>query len=338
MDGLTLRDEIKRVNDYMKEFLPVNGGKGKAGEIFQAVMMDQGKQLRPKLLLLAGRLGPDYARKRDRLCKLAALIELTHMASLIHDDIIDNSPLRRGKPTIQARFGKDMAVYAGDLILGRLLRILIQEEFHEPGLLIGKTIEDMCRGEIGQFDCRFRMEVSVEEYLSNIYGKTASMFVTVCLAGGLESGCGARLLTLLVQLGEHMGYLFQLRDDLLDVLSTQRKEGKPVHMDFREGIFTLPVLYAMEHPAYRARVQALANRAAAGQLTEQDVSVLSVLIRQSGGIERTVRLMHHHQACAENLLQQFPGCAATELIGGMLALLSADHLLAGEGDAGATVG
>lgn len=301
-----LREEMLLVERYLNKFLAPEQEKGCVAEIIRAVTATSGKRYRPRLVLLTGRLGPDYPACRERLCKLGALVEMVHMASLIHDDIVDDSPLRRGCQTIQSRFGKDMAVYTGDLILGRVMRILFQEGMAQSGVLLARTIEDMCQGEIGQFHCRYRIDTTVEDYLDNIYGKTVSMFVTACRIGGGESGCSENILHTLSSLGEQLGYLFQVRDDLLDFLSDARREGKPVHMDFWEGVFTLPILHTLAHPDYGPKIQAFVELAKAGLLTERDLQELNGLIRAAGGLDATAEFMDDRVQMAWRALDALP--------------------------------
>lgn len=197
MKGLELpglHEEMKLVKQYINEFLTQDLKNSKVEEIAGTVLAASGKGYRPRLLLLTARMGEGYPRCRERLCKMGALIEMVHTASLIHDDIVDDSPLRRGCATVQSRFGKDMAVYAGDLILGRVMHTLFRDGMWELGFYLGQTIEDMCRGEIGQLECRYRTDTTAGQYEANIFGKTASLFITACRAGAMESGCEKNIL------------------------------------------------------------------------------------------------------------------------------------------------
>lgn len=301
-----MQENLNRVRRFLAEFLPPEREQGRMEDILTAVMSSKGKGYRPLLLLTAGRCGPSYESARDNLCRLGAIVELIHMASLVHDDIVDDSPLRRGQATIQNRFGKDMAVYTGDMILARTMGIVFREGFYQAGTLLCSTIENMCRGEIGQYDCRFHIDTPVETYLSNIYGKTVALFEAVCRIGGMESGCGEELCETLAAFGRHLGYLFQIRDDLLDFVSAESREGKPIHMDFREGIFTLPVLYTYGNPAYRDAVAALAQEAKNGTFFDEQTKQLDHLVFRSGGITATVEQMELHQNAALELTNLLP--------------------------------
>ena len=124
-----LENEIDLVESYIQEYLRPAGLNQAVEDILSEVLTGSGKKIRPLLLLLAGRCGDHYQENRDRLCQLGALLEMVHLASLIHDDIVDDSPLRRGRPTIQSRFGKNMAVYAGDLVLSRVMNVLFNNHY-----------------------------------------------------------------------------------------------------------------------------------------------------------------------------------------------------------------
>ena len=317
-----LQNELKHVSDEMERLLPREWNQGKVGEIVQAVLAGRGKGYRPSLLLLMGRIGPNYSACKQRLYRLGALVEFVHMASLIHDDIIDDSFLRRGKPTIQAKFGKKTAVFSGDLILGQVMSVLLKDRMRESGMLIAGTVQDMCRGEITQSVCRYRADVSQEEYYANIYGKTASMFVTVCKIGGLESGCSEKTVEMLGEIGLHLGYLFQIRDDLLDFLPKNEEDGKPVRMDFREGVLTLPVIFTLEKTEYRAEMEQLIEAAKANNLSKEQLDRLDQLILSAGGFVRTAEAAEGHRSRVEELLSALPKGKEVKAIQHLISLLS----------------
>ncbi len=217
--------EMEQVEQCLSEYLCDPGYGGAVAEILADLKKSKGKRLRPGLLLMASRYGADFRKTREKLCRLGALVELVHMASLVHDDIVDDAPIRRGLPTTQAKYGKDMAVYAGDLILSRIVQSLFRDGFEPVGKDFGDTVEAMCLGELGQMECRFREDATAEQYMRNIYGKTAALCRLACLAGARMSGCSEEIQAQLEQLGIHFGYMFQIRDDLLDFVSDSAAEG-----------------------------------------------------------------------------------------------------------------
>ena len=310
-----LRADMEGVDAVLDRLLTVEPELGRLGDILREVAASRGKRYRPLLLLLAARCGPDWQTKRPALHALGAVIELIHMASLIHDDIVDDSPLRRGRATVQSRFGKDMAVYAGDVLLARAMRFIFEERLYGAGLETTRTIERMCRGEIGQFDCRFRLDTPVERYLDNIYGKTVALFESACRLGCETAGADSAVADALGRFGRRLGYLFQIRDDLLDFVSDESREGKPVHADFREGVFTLPVLFAYQRPKARDALAELAARAREGGFSDADAAALNTLVRQSGGLDQAAACMREHSAAAVRLAEALPQPAGAALAG-----------------------
>lgn len=301
-----LLQEMRQVEEYLSEYMRDPGCGGAVGEILRDAGASKGKRLRPRLLLMAGRYGRDFEKSRDRLCRLGALVELVHMASLIHDDIVDDAPLRRGMPTTQAKYGKDMAVYAGDLLLSRIVQSLFRDGFVRAGAMFGEAVEAMCCGEIGQMECRYREDVTVAQYMRNIYGKTAALCRLACVAGAAECGCSGAVLAQLGELGINFGYMFQIRDDLLDFVSDAAQEGKCTQADFREGILTLPVLYAMEESQARPQILALLREAEAGRFDSDGALRLADLVRASGGFVRAAADMEMYAARALHAIEKLP--------------------------------
>ncbi|MDR1278832.1 MAG: polyprenyl synthetase family protein [Treponema sp.] len=301
-----LQDDLRLVDVYVDEYLHDESGHTGLRSVLNEINATGGKKVRPMVLLLAGRFGPKWPGCRERLCKMGAAVEMIHTASLIHDDIVDDSPLRRGRQTVQSKFGKEMAVYAGDFVLSRIVYYLFKEASTEAGMLLAKTVEVMCYGEIGQLARSYDTETTIEDYLSNIFGKTASLFVAACAIGAMESGCGEKTSMLLRQIGEHIGYLFQLRDDLLNVTSSARQEGKPVHSDFMNGTYTMPIIHALHHPAGR-RLREVIHTIGTGAAVSWEVEEeIQNIVNSSRGIEFTRETIDAHAAQARDLLESLP--------------------------------
>lgn len=221
-----LQQEMEQVEKYLSDYLRDPGYGGAVGNILRDMQMSKGKRLRPRLLLMASRYGDGQEPgRREKLCRLGALVELVHMASLIHDDIVDDAPLRRGLPTTQCKYGKDMAVYAGDLILSRIVQSLFRDGFYRVGALFGQAVESMCLGELGQMECRGRDDITVEQYMHNIYGKTAALCRLACLAGAVESGCSEDVQAQLEQLGINFGYMFRSAMTCWILFPTRRRKA-----------------------------------------------------------------------------------------------------------------
>lgn len=303
IDGL--EDDLKQAEGYLEELAQAPEEWASLSAVLSSSSVQRGKRLRPALVLLTGRLGPDYPACRDRLCRAAAMVELAHAASLIHDDIVDDSPLRRGRPTVQSRFGKDMAVYAGDFLLSRLFLFLMEQDMGRCGLLLARCMSDMCCGEIRQYQAQFNTEATEEAYFESLLGKTASLFAVSCELGALESGCGPKDIESLREFGRNLGVLFQLRDDLLDFTSSQQAEGKPVHSDFKQGLYTLPVLHGFQDPDVGPLLKEAARQV---QRDGSDAlcARMEELVARSGGIAYAVSVMEQYERQARCLLETLP--------------------------------
>ena len=316
-----LRQDLEQTEKYLAEYLQDPGFGGAISQILRDQAASKGKRLRPRLLLLAGRYGERFQESRDRLSRLGALVEMVHMASLIHDDIVDDAPLRRGMPTTQAKYGKDRAVYAGDLLLSRIVQSLFRHGFTEVGVHFGDAVESMCLGELGQMGCRYRDDMTVDQYMQNIYGKTAALCRLACIAGAIESGCSEAVQSRLEDLGTNFGYMFQIRDDLLDFTSDAMHEGKATQADFREGIFTLPVLYALQEGKYRPEICAMIGEAKEGTFSGKNAARLAELVAASGGLDRAAADMKRYAQKAMQAVDSLPRHDVSDYFGDMLRKL-----------------
>ena len=290
---MTREAELDRVRQCIRTMTAHSFAGTETGAVLDDVLGSAGKMVRPRLLLLSSGFGPFKEERSERICLLAAMVELTHMASLVHDDIVDDARFRRGKPSVQSRYGKDAAVYAGDFLISRVNYWEAKEDLREAAMLLSETVEKMCTGEIGQAVCRYREDVTAEEYLRNIRGKTAALFRTACLLGAREAGCPEEEAEKLGTVGENIGIMFQFRDDLLDYISTPEACGKDTRKDFLEGIYTIPVIFAAETKAARERLLPLMRQNKAGTLTESGLRQMEELVLESG-VERIRQEIHRY--------------------------------------------
>ncbi len=296
---------IGDVERYIGAFTETGSLTPDVAEVIRDAAAAKGKMLRPKLLMFCASLGPDFKAQKDRLSKLAAMIELVHMSSLIHDDIVDDAPERRGLPSVQSKYGKKAAVYAGDFLMSRISYHMSREDMNRAGAVIAETIEKMCVGEMGQARCMFREDVTAEDYLHNIHGKTAALFMAACHIGAEESGCNSEVVRQLEHFGECFGIMFQLRDDLLDYTSDKKIIGKEVMKDFREGIYTYPVLYVLGKRSGRQRLLPFLRANADGTLTERQLKEVREIVREEGGIEAARAEIRARLAEAEACIRRY---------------------------------
>lgn len=265
----TVEKELNELEDLLYEEL----SKGNPYVSKEAIRLlkSGGKRLRPLFTILFSMLGSVYNSKQALLT--AASIETMHMATLIHDDTIDNAAQRRGIDTTFAKHGIHTAVYTGDWMLVKSLQLLSRtndDTSVKSDLLhmLAQSMESVCDGELSQYYGRGAIP-SISTYYSRIKGKTAAMFIAACVAGAKIADLTDQQVTTAKDFGENFGMAFQIIDDLIDVESTLEIAGKPVRNDLIEGIITLPVLLAcrrskeframvrsfFQHPAIDALVQ-----------------------------------------------------------------------------------
>ena len=197
-----------------------------------------GKRLRPLLVCLsAGVPVPESAE----LVRAASAVELVHAATLVHDDVLDSSALRRGRPTVFARGGRLEATATGDLLFSRAFATLAADGEAEPVRLLSRASSELAEGELMQREDAFRADVGIERYLARCRLKTAVLFRVACELGAL---CGGGAIDTLAAFGERIGLAFQLLDDVLDITGPPERTGKPRGADLLDGTVTLPMILA----------------------------------------------------------------------------------------------
>ena len=200
-----------------------------------------GKRFRPMLVLLAGYFGDPSDR---RLIDGATAIELTHVATLYHDDVIDEATTRHGVPSVNARWDNTVAILTGDFLFAKASEISA-DLGTEVTRLLARTIATVCDGQLREVQASGRLQPT-EGYMEVIRRKTASLIATSCRLGGMLSDAATETIERLDDFGDALGLAFQLSDDIMDVISTEAELRKQPGQDMREGVYTLPVLYALE--------------------------------------------------------------------------------------------
>jgi heptaprenyl diphosphate synthase len=205
-----------------------------------------GKRLRPTLTIMSTlATGADVS---DEAVRGAVSVELVHLGSLYHDDVIDEAPTRRGVESVNARWGNLVAIVAGDFLLARASEIAASLGTEVSGLL-AHTIGRLCEGEVGEIQFAYNAARTEAAYLSAIAGKTASLMATSCRIGGLAANAPRDQVDALTAFGQAFGVAFQIWDDILDVIGMEESLGKPAGHDLVEGVYTLPVIRALTVPA-----------------------------------------------------------------------------------------
>lgn len=267
-----------------------------------------GKRLRPAIVLLISRAtAPDFeisARHR----RLAEITEMIHTASLVHDDVVDESELRRGVPTVHSSFGNRVAVLAGDFLFAQSSWYLANLDNLEVVKLLSQVIMDLAEGEIQQGLNRFDTGTTLDAYLEKSYYKTASLMANSAQAAGVLSDVSESTAKNLYNYGRHIGLAFQIVDDLLDFTASMDALGKPAGSDLKSGNLTAPVLYALEEKPY---LEVLIEREFA---QDGDLDQAIALVLASKGIERSRELASHHAQLAGQYISKLPASESRQAL------------------------
>lgn len=266
----------------------VNSVPGLLGQALEDTFAVPGKMLRPACVMLFGAFGPDADQKQDELKRIATSIETLHNATLIHDDIIDESSMRHGRPSIQTKYGKHIAVYAGDYLFALSLTLLSEnaQSLHSV-IADGKTMQNILVGETEQYNNAYNINISEKEYLNQIKGKTGVLFGLACFIGAYESGIKVTKALKAKQFGEYLGQAFQLRDDILDYTTTSSTFKKPVLLDVKDGIYSGPLIFALQNDDNN-HLHELVKMGK--DLTQDQLHEIENLVNHLGGVERAQKL------------------------------------------------
>jgi heptaprenyl diphosphate synthase len=225
----TLREAVRSDDAYLTE-------------VASHLILAGGKRVRPLFAIAAAVSGG--AEVSDDVVRGGVAVELVHLGSLYHDDVIDEAPTRRNVESVNARWGNLTAILAGDFLLARASEIAASLGTEVSGLLAA-TIGKLCEGEVGELRTAYNVDRSEDAYFTAIEGKTASLFATACRIGAIVGGLPRERIDALTEFGLAYGMAFQIVDDVLDVTSTAEELGKPAGHDLVEGVYTLPVLRAL---------------------------------------------------------------------------------------------
>ncbi|MEH2055743.1 MAG: solanesyl diphosphate synthase [Nostoc sp.] len=259
-----------------------------------------GKRIRPAIVLLISRATMLEQDITPRHRRLAEITEMIHTASLVHDDVVDESDVRRGVPTVHSLFGNRIAILAGDFLFAQSSWYLANLDNLEVVKLLSEVIMDLATGEIQQGLNRFDAGISIETYIEKSYYKTASLIANSSKAAGLLSEVSRETVEHLYSYGRHFGIAFQIVDDILDFTSTTDTLGKPVGSDLKSGNLTAPVLFAL---AEKPSLEVLIDREFA---QEGDLEQALALIQDSQGIQQARDLAAHHAKLAIEHLAVLP--------------------------------
>jgi len=273
---------------------------GPMAEAMEHVVKAGGKRLRPALVILSGRLGN---AARDEVFNIAMGIEFIHTATLVHDDLIDDSPTRRGIRTIHEALGANPAIIIGDYYFAKGANLL--SEIGQPAIdsAISNAVMTICLGELLQMMSRRNYDQTLDDYYSKIERKTATLLSTCCYTGGLAGQLDTGGVEVLRRYGYLLGMAFQIADDVLDYKATSAEVGKPVGADLRQGTVTLPLMLALEDPAVAPRLRQVLDKK---DLNDADYLTVVEAVRSSSAIAEAERHAREFADKARAELQPFP--------------------------------
>ncbi|MGH9169940.1 MAG: polyprenyl synthetase family protein [Acidimicrobiales bacterium] len=267
--------DVTRLEECLRE--SVLGEDPFLNEVASHLIDAGGKRLRPALTLAAAGLSPEVLTQGTFLGGVA--VELVHLASLYHDDVMDEALRRRNVESVNARWGNLIAIVAGDFLLARSAEIAASLGPEVAGLL-ASTLARLCQGQVAEVRAAFQVERGEDDYLTAIANKTAALMSTACRVGGLTAGLDRAQIDELTVFGEAFGMVFQLRDDVLDVIATEAELGKTPGQDLAEGIYTLPVQRALKDREHGPRLRDLLGR----PLSEHERETARAIVASSPGI------------------------------------------------------
>lgn len=248
-------------------------------EISDHLVQAGGKRLRPALYFLCARSG---GAKPEDMMPLATAIELIHMATLVHDDVIDSSDTRRGRPTANSLWGNQMSVLTGDYLFAKAFSIVAMRLDNAMLRVLADVICAMCEGEIIQNKYIFQLDQSEDEYYGRIAKKTADFIAASCELGAMSAGLSPADTAAFRRYGYAIGMAFQLTDDILDVVASSEQIGKPAGNDLRQGILTLPVLRALAVSEDKAELRSLLET---GLPAPEQVLRALAIVQASDGVD-----------------------------------------------------
>lgn len=294
-----LREELKATVALIEENITIKNTE--VEERIKGLLFSGGKLLRPAYSILFSKLNPERDEQKARA--LAAAIEVLHMATLIHDDVIDEAGMRRGEATLNAAYSNRVAVYAGDYLFTVSFKLLQNYVKEASALqLDSRGMENILMGELNQMSKRYKVDMRMRDYLSQIKGKTAQLFALSCYAGASQAADSKQLANLAYQIGNNIGMAFQITDDILDFSPTDRQIGKPIMQDVRNGVYTAPLIYALQRERAKLTSYLEKREALSGEEAERVLHIVTA----SGGLEEARRLARKYTQKALQQIHRLP--------------------------------
>ncbi len=270
--------------------------------IMDYIIRRKGKQMRPMFVFLTAKIVSD-GKVNERTYRGASIIELIHTATLVHDDVVDDSNKRRGFFSINALWKNKIAVLVGDYLLSRGVLLSVDHEDYDILQLISTAVREMSEGELLQIEKARKLDITEEVYFDIIRQKTASLIASCTAIGAASVNAGKTTIEKMKHFGETIGLAFQIKDDLFDY--TDDKIGKPTGIDIKEQKMTLPLIYALNQSDKKEK-RWLINSIKNHNKSRKRVKEVIAFVKAKGGIEYTQQKMWEYQQKALELLHEFP--------------------------------
>lgn len=276
-----LKSDIEIIETELEKAL--NSSSHLLNEASLHLLQAGGKRIRPVFVLLSAKFG-DY--QIERMKYIAVPLELIHMASLVHDDVIDDSNMRRGRSTVKAQWNNRVAMFTGDFIFARALEYVTVIDDPRAHQILARTMVELCNGEIIQIEDKFRMDQHIKDYFRRIKRKTALLIESSCELGAVVGGVDEQNTRRLKRYGYFVGMSFQIIDDILDFTATDKELGKPAGSDLLQGNITLPMLLLKDDVTMQPYLQKII----AGTLTEGERMKMLQYVRHSDAIKQATAI------------------------------------------------
>ncbi|HVJ48043.1 polyprenyl synthetase family protein [Desulfitobacterium sp.] len=297
--------ELLIVEEQLKR--TVEKAQGMIRESCTQLLSSGGKRLRPLLTLHSAMC---FGPLNTATLQAAVAAELIHMASLIHDDVIDHSELRRGQPTINFQQGNLNAVLTGDYLFAEAFQLLSAHQLLDSMKYLVEAIQSMCIGEVAQADHQFDISITVNDYFERIAQKTGILLAGSCRSGAVTAGASQGDIERLGTFGMYLGYAYQIIDDLLDFTGNPEQTGKPVAADLNNGNLTLPIIYLLKNPLYGPWAREIIQ----DKPTPQNMSKIIQALFSSKALDQAFSTALTCVESALSYLEKIPDCPSKTLL------------------------
>ncbi|MFC1940900.1 polyprenyl synthetase family protein [Chloroflexota bacterium] len=303
-----VEEDLVKVEDRLRSVSQVDSPQ--LSELLDYSLRSSGKRLRPALTLLSGKF---YDDNLDYLLPMATAVEIMHTATLVHDDAIDNSPVRRSRPTVYKLWGAEKAVLLGDYLFAEAGALTASTHNLRAIKLFAETLRTISGGELNQSFNAFNLEQTRSQYFQRVAKKTASLFCMATESGAVLSQAPEESIQILIEYAYNLGIAFQIVDDILDFIGTEEELGKPIGSDLTQGTLTLPSILIMEHYPEDNPVKRLFNN----RDEQDDIKLAVELICNSSIVRECYRVASDYCAEACRNLKLLPDNSSRQSLQGL---------------------